>query len=280
MTTVEEALDDAVSDVAAIDRLAALDPIEYDRVRQTEADRLGIRVGTLDRVVNAKRPKVASDAGSGTPLDIQDPEPWEQPVDGALLLDDIVHELTGLVVMPVEAGFATALWTAFTYTIDTGPFAPRLLIKSPEKRCGKTSLLEALIELCRRALPASNISAPALFRTVEKVQPTIILDEAETFIRDDEQLRGLINSGHRRSLAFVIRTVEVGGDFEPRRFSTWCPMAIAGIGGLHGTIEDRSVIVELQRKLSGQKVARLDEAARGRLRVLARKLRALGRRPR
>ena len=86
-------------------------------------------------------------------------------------------------------------------------------------------------------------------------------------------MRGLINSGHRRSLAFVIRTVEVGGDFEPRRFSTWCPMAIAGIGGLHGRIEDRSVIVELQRKLSGQEVARLDEAARGRLRVLARKLR-------
>ena len=199
--------------------------------------------------------------------------PGEQPVDGAVLLDDIAREVTGLVVMPVEAGFATALWTAFTFTIDTGQFAPRLLSRVPEKRCGKTSLLEALIELCRRALPASNISAPALFRTVEKVQPTIILDEAETFIRDDEQLRGLINSGHRRSLAFVIRTVEVGGDFEPRRFSTWCPMAIAGIGGLHGTIEDRSVIVELQRKLSGQEVARLDEAARGRLRVLARKLR-------
>jgi putative DNA primase/helicase len=71
----------------------------------------------------------------------------------------------------------------------------------------------------------------------------------------------------------VVRLVEVGGDFEPRKFSTWCPMALAGIGDLHGTIEDRSVIIKLERKLPGETVKRLDEAARGRLRALARKAR-------
>jgi putative DNA primase/helicase len=161
----------------------------------------------------------------------------------------------------------------FTHALDAGTFSPRLLIKSPEKRCGKTTLLRALTEVCRRPLPTSNITAPALFRTVQKIRPTLILDETDTFVGGNEELRGVINSGHSRSLAYVVRLVEVDGDFEPRKFSTWCPMATAGIGGLHGTIEDRSVIVELERKLPGETVECLDEAARGRLRVLARKAR-------
>lgn len=255
---------------ARIAYLSRLRPLDYDRERQATAEQFGCRVSTVDNAVKALRPATE---GSGTSLDLADAEPWPEPVVGAELLSDITAAVMSHVILPVETARAIALWAAFSYTLDGFFFAPRLLIKSPQKRCGKTTLLDVLIELCRRPLPASNITSAALFRTIEQASPTILLDEADTFMRDNEELRGLVNSGHRRSLAFVIRTVEVNGEHEPRKFSTWCAMAIAGIGRQHGTIEDRSIIIELRRKLPGESVTRLDEAARRKLQMLARKIR-------
>ena len=153
---------------------------------------------------------------------------------------------------------------------DTVGVAPILAFTSPEKRCGKTSALGVLNELVARPLSTSNITAPALFRTIEKWSPTLIIDEADTYIGESDELRGVINSGHTRSSAFVIRTV--GDEHEPRRFSTWGAKAVALIGGLPDTLADRSIAIELRRKLPSERVQKLRHA-RGRvLEDLARKL--------
>ena len=52
----------------------------------------------------------------------------------------------------------------------------------------------------------------------------------------------------------MIRTA--GEDYEPRRFSTWAPVAIAAIGKIPGTLDDRSVKVELRRRGVGEQVER------------------------
>ena len=75
--------------------------------------------------------------------------------------------------------------------------------------------------MCARPLAASSITPASLFRVVELVRPTLLIDEADTFATDNDELRGIINSGHSRDSAHVIRTV--GDDHEPRSFSTWCP---------------------------------------------------------
>lgn len=112
--------------------------------------------------------------------------------------------------------------------------------------------------LVLRRLPTANISAAALFRAVEAWAPTLLIDEADTFIRDSDDLRGILNSGHTRELAFVIRTV--GDDHEPRKFSTWGAKAIALIGKLKDTLADRSIEVALKRKLPEERVERLRHA--------------------
>ena len=116
-------------------------------------------------------------------------------------------------------------------------------------------LLDALVP---KPLSVSNISSSALFRTIEKYCPTLLIDEADTFLTNDEILRGIINSGHRRSAAFVIRTT--GEDFEPQRFATWVPKVVAMIGSLPCTIEDRSIVIRMERKRSSEKkeTVRLD----------------------
>ena len=119
-------------------------------------------------------------------------------------------------------------------------------------------MLEVLSLLASRPLPASNVSPSAIFRVIEQSAPTLLIDEADTFVKDNEELRGLLNSGHTRRTAFVLRSVPIGDNqWEARQFSTWAPMALAGIGRLFPTLEDRSIRIVLKRKLPTEKVPRL-----------------------
>src|SRR5262249_35715330 len=104
-----------------------------------------------------------------------------------------------------------------------------------------------------RPLPAANVTAATIFRGVQAFHPTLLIDEADTFINgDSEELRGILNCGHRRSTAIVLRTV--GDAHEVKTFSTWCPKAIAAIGKLPETLQDRSIVIEMRRRSSGEKV--------------------------
>lgn len=204
----------------------------------------------------SRTPAVADAAtGQGTALTLSNPEPWPEAVHGAELLDAIAQVCACYVVLPDGAAVAAALWTLHTYLIDVLHVSPILALTSPQKRCGKSTLLDVLRALVRRALGASNISAAAVFRVVETMAPTLLIDEADTFLAEREELRGILNAGHTRSTAQVVRTV--GDGHEPRAFRTFCPKAIAAIGELPGTIEDRSIIIRMHRRAPDEHVARL-----------------------
>lgn len=177
------------------------------------------------------------------------------PVDPCDILDQVYDLIKRCIVCDDEVAIAATLWIAFTWFIDEFKVAPIAMITAPEKRCGKTLLLELLGKLVRRPLPASNITAAAMFRAIDKWAPTLLIDEADAFMNDNEELRGVINSGHGRSSAFTIRTV--GPTHEPKQFSTWCAKVISGIGTQASTIMDRSIILKLRRKTNVEKVERL-----------------------
>jgi putative DNA primase/helicase len=239
-------------DEDALLRLAALSPLEYDRVRKDEARNLKVKIATLDREVAARRPRDEQDAGAGRALSLPEVEPWPEPVDGAALVSDVVTVIRRHIRLPPCAAEAIALWVLWAYLIDLFDIAARLALLSPEMRCGKTTLIEILSFLIQRALLASGITPSAIFRTIEAVKPTLLIDEADTFIEGNEELRGILNSGHTRATATIIRTV--GDDFEPRAFSTWCPMVLAAIGSLPATIQDRSIVIPMQRKVPEEQV--------------------------
>jgi hypothetical protein len=184
-----------------------------------------------------------------------EPEPWAQLVDGASLLDEIANVLCRFIVLPLEEIKAIALWILHTYTVDATSICPILIIKSAEKRCGKTLILELLLNLVFRPLPASNITAASLFRAIEKYKPTLLLDEADTFLHNNDEMKGIINSGYRSSSSYVVRTV--GDDFEPKIFNTFGPKAIAQIDTPQETIMDRGIIIEMRRKKPDEKTERL-----------------------
>jgi putative DNA primase/helicase len=241
----------------AVQRLAKLTPIEYDRVHEEEAKKLNCRMSTLDAEVKKARTKGDTEKGQGRAVSILDPDPWSDSVDGAGILGEISTLIRRHVVFSVEEADAVALWVIHSHAFEVAQIAPRLLIKSPEKRCGKTTLLSTLSHLVRKPLPTSGITPAALFRIIEDTRPSLLIDEADTFISGNDDIRRLINSGHSRETAHVTLTVVVGDNHEPRQFSTWAPMALAGIGKLPGTIEDRGIAINLRRRRKDEPIERL-----------------------
>lgn len=243
-----------VDDDEGIARLAALSALAYDRVRFDAAKQLNVRVAILDKLVHAARSAACDTTGQGRALELPSPEPYPHVVDGAALMDDLTAAVRRHVVMEDGAPESVALWVLAAHAIDAFNLFPRLGITSPEKRCGKTTLLDVLHCLVPRPLQSANITAAAIFRTIERVHPTLLIDEGDAFIPGDEAIRGVLNSGHSRS-GSVIRLV--GDDHEPRMFSTFCATVIAMIGRLPDTVEDRSIPVHLRRRRSDETITPL-----------------------
>jgi putative DNA primase/helicase len=173
------------------------------------------------------------------------------------------------VVVELGAAESVALWVLHAHTLDAFAISPPLAITSPEKNCGKTTLLDVIGRLVPRPLATSNTTMAAVFRSIELTCPTLLIDEADTFLHGKDDLRGVLNSGHRRSSAFVTRVV--GDAYEPSAFSTWAATAIAMIGQLPPTLGDRSVTVRMRRRRPDEAVARLRADRCPELDVLGRK---------
>ena len=241
---------------SVVQEMAELSPVEYDQRRKDSAKALRIRVTTLDDEVVKRRTQTnLPPTDSGSPILLKKVEPWPEGIDGAGLLDELTSLYSRYVVLPEFGAEAIALWTLHTYAHDAADYSPILAVISPEKRCGKTTLLRLLGLLVNKRIHAANTTGPALFRVVELRKPTLLIDEADTFLRDNKELRGILNSGHQKETAAILRTV--GDDHEPRTFSTWAPKAIAIIGKLSATLMDRSISIALRRRRAGEPVQKL-----------------------
>ncbi len=197
---------------------------------------------------------------------VEETIPWDEPVDGEELLLTIDRALQRYVILPtMHARVAIAVWVIAAHALESFWIFPMLGITSPTRRCGKTTLLDMLRTMTPRPLPAANITAPSVFRTIQVCTPCLLIDEADSFTEKNEEMRGVINSGHTRGMAFVVRLVEEGGQYVPKRFSTWCPKVIAQIGKLFSTWEDRSIVIPMRRKAKSEQTAKLKRKALGSL---------------
>src|SRR5207237_5220205 len=139
-----------------------------------------------------------------------------------------------------------ALWIVHTYAFELRRVCTYLGIESPEKECGKTTLMTLMSRLINRPEVASNISSPAFYRAIEELRPTLLIDEADTLLPGNAPLRGILNAGYIREMAYVLRITsepiqdasnseslswgKPKGGSRLARFSCWGPKAIAQIG--------------------------------------------------
>lgn len=184
-----------------------------------------------------------------------------EPARGAELLDQVSASVARYCILPSpHALTGVVLWIAYTHMSDAFEYAPRLVARSAEKRSGKSRLLEVVDALVHEPLRAVNATVSYIFRSLDRdgMPPTLLLDEADTIFgtktkaEQNEDLRGLLNAGFQRGLTFG-RTV--GPNHTPTEFQTFAPAALAGIGQMPDTIEDRAVVVVMRRRKPSEQVA-------------------------
>lgn len=236
------------SDDIIIKELAALSPMDYDKQREVKAKELGVRVGTLDKEVATARGESDTDTkGQGRKVELYQPEPWPEPINGDECLDEARAAIMKYMVMPDEYATATTLWAAHTHIYDCFNHSPRLAVTAPDAECGKTLLMHLAGALATRPQPVEIMKAAPFFRLAETHKPTFLIDETDVFIKEDSDLLAAINNGWEPH-GTVPRCV--GEDNEVRLFSTFTPVAMGGIK-LHkvlpATTLSRSVVIELQR---------------------------------
>ena len=209
--------------------LASLAPGDYDRIRAEAAKSLGIGVQTLNRLVKASRSREPDDASDddGEVETLRSTKPCEGTVDSEELFQEIVSTIKRHVFLDDDAAVTIATWILMSWVNGALYIMPQLLLTSPIKQCGKTTTLLVVQALVNRPLPSGNISAAAVYRAIEVWKPTLLLDEADTYLRKNIELAGVLNSGHTRETAFVTRVAEIDGQQMPVRFSTWAPKIIA-----------------------------------------------------
>ncbi|WP_308161747.1 DUF3631 domain-containing protein [Winogradskya consettensis] len=174
------------------------------------------------------------------------------------VLDRLHAVLKKYLILPsTETTDAIVLWIAATHAQQAWTHAPRLVIKAPEKRCGKSRLLDVVDGTCYRPFMTVNSSTAAICRSIGDVDPpTILLDEADTVFggkaaEANEELRGLLNAGHQRNRPMT-RWDHQKKELE--RIPTFAMAALAGIGSMPDTIEDRAVIVKMRRRTKSEEV--------------------------
>jgi putative DNA primase/helicase len=133
-----------------------------------------------------------------------------------------------------------------------------LAIQSPDRGCGKTTLLEVVGALVPRPETGSSITAAATFRLIEARRPSLLIDEADRVLRGaNDELIAVLNSSHRRSGAYVWQVEEIHRERVACKFSTWAAVAFAGIKQLPVTLQDRSIVIRLARAKPGEVKAHL-----------------------
>jgi hypothetical protein len=184
----------------------------------------------------------------------------EARATAASAMDAAEAFLARFVCFPSEhTRVASTLWVAHTYLLERFDSTPRLAFLSPEPGSGKTRALEVIGSMVRRPIHAVHCTPAALFRAVGDTEhrPTILFDEADTVFgpraRDNEEIRGFLNAGHRRS-GTALRCVGMGTQQRVVEFPSFAAVALAGLHDLPGTIASRAVIVRMRRRAPGEYV--------------------------
>lgn len=255
-----------IADEALFAVISGISASEYDRMLDNFATQSGISKRTLNNERKARlkgnyQEEETVEEVSEAKQKMLDffgvPEVADEEQSTDLLLKEIVDLIERHVALQRYQTVAIAAWILSSYLYDAFNIFARLGILSPMKRCGKTTLLETIAGICNKPLPTANISAAAVFRTLETYCPTLMIDEADILLGRDpnSELIGILNSGHIRS-ACVIRLV--GDIHEPRRFSVWSPVIFASIRDLpNDALMDRTIAIRLERRKREEKLHKL-----------------------
>jgi putative DNA primase/helicase len=236
-------------DAAELRVLGAIeDPIERARQTKALAKKLGVPIAVVrETLARLQRdgPKAERKMPQWAPSEV-----WPDEVNGQQLIADLMGAIHRFVMLDEMSALVAALWILFTWAFEgaaeTNPF---LRIISPTPACGKSTLLKVLLGLCRSAWIVARISPSAFARALNIQRRTMLLDEGDAFLRDNEVMRNVLDGASDPDTATISLSVKSGDDWKPISLDVFVPIAIASIGPLRSmrTVESRAIAVHLKR---------------------------------
>lgn len=191
----------------------------------------------------------------------------DQPVSGVELLTDLRTAISQFVLIEATSNLIIALWVLFTWVFEqVAETNPYLRVVSPAPECGKSTLLKVISRLCRSGFLRSRITPSVFTRKMSVERMTLLLDEGDAFLHENEIMRNLLDCANDPDTAIVSLSIKSGDDWIPADFNCFTPIVLASIGTLRNmqTVESRSISVSLKR---GTK-AELKRLAKARARTL------------
>ena len=208
------------------------------------------------------KPKSSSSSIISDSLSLNNVEPYPKEVDCNLLMDELIAAVKKHVVISGHDALVVALWAINTWCYAAFLRCPLLLINAPERECGKTQLLKVVEKLVFQPMETANITLAVLFRVITKYAPTLLIDEADTFMEGKAEMAGVINKGYEKG-GFVLRMETVGKDMIECPYHVYGPKALAGImleRHLPSATMSRGIEIPMKRKTKDDNVQRLRSA--------------------
>jgi len=182
----------------------------------------------------------------------EDLEPWPDQVNAAELLGAIEAKFRRYVVATDAIVTASVLWAAFTYVVEVATHAPKLVFTFPEKDAGKSLAQDVLRWVVLRPYAALEATGAAVYRIVDRLRPTLLLDEADTIFARRNVLAHIINDSWSNSGRKVPR-VGAGGRIE--EFDVYGAQLISMKGlRMPDTVLSRSIVCLIWPKLASEVV--------------------------
>jgi hypothetical protein len=231
--------------------------VEFGRERKRLAEEFGVSRSDIDAEIEARQVEAETNALLHGHWFV---EPWPEPVEGDALIRDIIRKLQKHVVISFESALVTTLWLMLAWVHDeVATHSPILNVNSADPISGKTTALGVCSFLMLRAICTVDISKAALYRSIQRWQPSFAIDEFDDVLADKTdankaELRSVINSGHTRGQG-VVRCID--DDHKPELFSTFCPKAIGMIGRkMPPATLSRCIFIEMRRKKKDERIVR------------------------
>jgi putative DNA primase/helicase len=183
-------------------------------------------------------------------------EPWDEPVDTRELLDAasaqfgkyiIIHDKIVAPIVP--------LWTAFAWVHDIAVFSPLLIFQGADTGMGKSAASEVVSRMSPRGYMIVKPTGPALYRLVDRLHPTLFIDDADKLLAEDRDLATIVRASWKRGV-YVPRTVKGEVHFFDA-FGSRCLNGIDLLAHLDVATRARCITVQLLPKLEEESVTSL-----------------------
>ena len=178
-------------------------------------------------------------------------EPWPEPVDTQALLNELTAQLRRYVVVHDDAAIAITVWITFAWVHEIAVHSPLLIITSAEPDSGKSTLLGVLGFLMPRPYSAVELTGANIYRIVDHLHPTLLIDEADQLFHRKPALAEVVNAGWTKGTK-IPRMVRGG---EIHQFDPFCPKIVGMIGlSLPSQTVSRAIVCKLWPKLPGERI--------------------------